>query len=216
MSEKKSSPATTIVASIVGLGLMVFGWHASQKAASEDPGSFAPFKSISEAAHHMGITVDLGITIAVIGTFLLMFPIIKSFYVQPLEDAINERNSGLEKTFTEAENLRTEMTKMKSDYETRLADTETQARAQIQDEIKKAQDLRAQMQAEVATQREEMVKRAQEEINTERDRVIGQLRLHTVNLTMNATEKLIGTKMDADADRKLIEEFIEKAEVPVH
>lgn len=197
---------------IVGLGLMYGGFQASAMANAVEGENF--FKGITHAAHGMGITLDLGITIAVIGTMLALFPVINTFYVQPLESAINERNSNLEKTFTEAENLRSEMTQMRNDYETRLTEADAAARAQIQAEIKKAQDLSTQMQAEVATQKEQMLKRAQEEINSERDQAITGLRTHAVNLTLAATEKLIGAKLDNDTDRKLIQEFIDKAEVP--
>lgn len=194
----------------VGIGLGIGGFQLSHLAHEPGNGVY----DLTHKMEEMGVPIDFGLTIAVIGVFLALFPVIQSFYVQPLEDAVNERNSKLEATFSEAMTLREDMATMKSDYEARLAKAEADARAAIQDEIKKAQDLRSQMQAEVAAQRSEMLAKAEEEIAGHRSRVVNDLRIQTVNLTMQATEKLIGTRLDADADRKLIEEFIERAEVP--
>lgn len=196
-------PAVGIV---VGIIAMVGGmaWHLN-------PG---PMKEVYEKLEHQGLPLDLGKTIAVIGVFLILFPVINSFFVKPLNDAINARTTELESTFSEAESLRNEMTHMKGEYEQRLTATEADARQKIQDEIRKAQDLRAQLQNEAAAQKEEMIKRAEEEIATQRDRTIRDLRLNTVNLTLGATEKLIGRRLSADDDTKLIEEFIANAEVP--
>ncbi|MBL8047631.1 MAG: F0F1 ATP synthase subunit B [Chthonomonas sp.] len=210
MATQKSSGIPYIVKLIVGVGMAVGGFKLSHMA--HEPGN--GLYDITHKMSEMGIPIDLGITIAVIGVFLIVFPAIQSFYVTPLEDAVNERTSRLESTFSEAESLRSEMTQMKADYETRLAKAEGEARAAIQEEIKKAQDLRAQMQAEVAAQRADMLKKAEDEISAQRAGVVSQLRTQTVNLTMSATEKLIGAKLDSEADRKLIEEFIDKAEVP--
>ena len=161
-----------------------------------------------------GIPLDLGITVAVIGVFLILFPAIQTFYLTPLTDAINERTHALESTFGEAEELRAEMTKMKSDYEQRLAATEAEARSQIQAQIKEAQDLRQTLMSEATSKADEMVKRAAQEIESEKQKVLGQLRAEVVNLTLAATERILGENMDSDKNRKLVAEFIDKVEVP--
>lgn len=212
MASENSKGVPYIVKLVVGLAMAVGGFKLSQMA--QDSVNGGGLYNMTHSLGEMGIPIDIGITIAVIGVFLIVFPAIQSFYLKPLEEAVNDRTSRLENTFTEAETLRSEMTQMRTDYEARLVKAESEARAAIQDEIKKAQDLRAQMQAEVAAQRADMLAKADEDIAAQRAGVISQLRTQTVNLTMNATEKLIGTKLDAETDRKLIEDFIANAEVP--
>ncbi len=186
--------------------MMVGGFYLSINAEK-----YLPFQ---HGLAEKGIPLDLGITIAVIGVFLILFPVINTFYVKPLSDAISERTHALESTFGEAETLRSEMTKMKSDYEQRLVATEAEARSQIQAQIKEAQDLRQSLMAEATTRADEMVKRAQQEIEAEKQKVLGQLRTEVVNLTLAATEKILGENMDSDKNRKLVAEFIDKVEVP--
>lgn len=160
-----------------------------------------------------GLDLNLGITLAMIGMMLVLFPVIKMFYTAPLEEAIHERNSSLEKTFAEAEELRETMNKMRTDYERKLAQTEAEAREQIQAQIKEAQQLRQTLMGEATAKADELVKRANQEIEAERSRVMSELRLEVVNLTLAATEKLLGENVDSAKNRKLVEEFIDKIEV---
>lgn len=162
----------------------------------------------------MGIPLDLGKTIAMIGMFLLLFPVLRMFYFAPLSEAIHNRTTELEGTFKEAEDLRAEMTQLRADYEKRLAETEAQAREQIQAQIKEAQALRDSLRAESVQQAEEMKRRALEEIESEKQHILTDLRLHVVNLTLVATEKLVGQNVDSATNRKLVEEFLDKVEAP--
>lgn len=167
-----------------------------------------------EALEKQGLSLDPGKSISAIGVFLILFKVIQSFYITPLGDAITGRTSELERTFTEAETLRSDMTAMKADYERRLAETEASAREQIQAQIKEAQAFRNQLMGEAAGQKEQMVKKAQEEIETEKNRVLTDLRLHVVDLTLGATAKILGENVDDARNRKLIDEFLDKVEVP--
>lgn len=189
---------------VIGILLMVAGMYVSKNV------HIAALDTLSE----QGIMLDLGKTIASIGVLIILFPVINAFYVRPLEDAIESRNSQLEKTFTEAETLRAEMTSMKAAYEERLKETEANARAQIQAQIQEAQALRKSLMDDAASRADTLVKKAQEEIAAERDRVLADLRVSTVTLALNATERLLGANIDDEKNRKLIEEFIDKAEVP--
>lgn len=161
----------------------------------------------------LGLPIDLGKTVAVLGVFIILFPVLDFFYFKPLRESINERTSSLEDTFAQAENLRTEMEQMKTSYEQQLRTTQEDARTQIQTEIKKAQDLRTQIQAEANAKAEDMLRKAREEIETERDRVMNDVRVHVANLSLLATERILGENMDNERNRKLVEEFIDKVEV---
>lgn len=188
---------------VVGAIIMVAGaWFSSTQ-----------HLAFQEKLAEQGIPLDLGKTISTIGVFILLFPVIDFFFFTPLREAIYNRTTELENTFTEAENLRNEMTKMRSDYDKRLAETEASAREQIQAQIKEAQALRTRLEAEAASRADELRKRAHEEIEADRTKVMTELRVEVVNLTLAATEKLLGENMDTDKNRKLVEDFVNKVEV---
>jgi F-type H+-transporting ATPase subunit b len=155
-----------------------------------------------------GIDFQWGRTVVMIGFVLLMFPVIKSFFLVPLGDAINTRNADLERTFTEAEELRASMTKLRAEYEQRLNETEASAREQIQSQIREAQNLRQTLMSEAAAKADALLEQAAVQIEQEKSKALLEIRSAVVDLTMSATEKVIGANLDEARSRKLVEEFI--------
>jgi F-type H+-transporting ATPase subunit b len=206
-TENKPSGAQVLIFMVIGAILMVGGMMVANQHMLE-----GVEKPLTEM---VGVEVSLGKTIATIGVFLILFKVIHVFYLAPLFEAIDGRSTELESTFSEAETLRAEMVAMKSDYEKRLATTEANAREQIQAQIREAQQLRDTLKAEATAQADDYKRRAIEEINAEKNKVLTDLRLHVVNLTLQATERVIGENMDNERNRKLVEDFIDKVEVPV-
>lgn len=204
--EPKSSGAPYPVLLIAGLLLMFGGMYVSTNVKL----------SFQDTMAEQGIPLDLGKTIAVIGVFLILFPVINLFFIKPLVDAIAARSAELERTFAEAEELRNEIRSLKTDYEAQLSRTEAEAREKIQAQVREAQSLRTSLMAEAQTVKEQMISQAQEEIAREKDRVVNELRIEVVNLALGATEKLLGENVDDARNRKLVEDFIDKAEVPAH
>ncbi|HEY3781099.1 MAG TPA: F0F1 ATP synthase subunit B [Fimbriimonadaceae bacterium] len=158
--------------------------------------------------------LNLKTALVQMGAVVLMFPFVDQFFLAPLREAMYERTQKIEETYTEIETLRDQMAQVKVDYEKRLEQTEAEAREQIQSQIKEAQELRTQLMHEAAAKAEELVRRAQDEIENEKKKVIGELRLEVVNLTLSATEKILGENMNSERNRKLVEDFINTVEAP--
>jgi F-type H+-transporting ATPase subunit b len=160
-----------------------------------------------------GIELHLGKTIAMIGMMILLFPLVKVFYVDPLEKAIKDRNENLEHTFEEAENLKQRMQELKTSYENRLKAAEEEAREKIQIALGEAEQMKNQIIAEARSQAEEVRRRNEEELERAKEKMLIDLRTHVVDLTLAATEKVIGQSVDPVKQRQLVEEFISSAEV---
>lgn len=166
-----------------------------------------------ETLAQQGLPIDLGETVSTIGVLLILFPLVKMFFIVPLQEAIQERNSTLERTFAEVEALRDEMGKMKTDYETRLTATEANAREQIQNQIRDAQALRQTLTAEASARADQLLEQAAAQIEQEKAKAILEMRTVVVDLTLIATEKIIGINLDDAKNRKLIDDFINAEEV---
>jgi len=203
MSKPQQSSTSTIVGVVVGIACMIGGMWFSKNV----------HLSFYETLEQQGIPLDLGKSIAVFGVFLILFPLINTFFIKPLNEAIDDRTRSLEQTFSEAETLRTDMASLRSDYDRRLAATEAEARDQIQAQIREAQNLRQTLMAEASAKADELVSRAQQEIESEKAKVIVELRTSVVDLSLAAAEKVVGENMDNDRNRRLVQEFIERVEV---
>lgn len=207
-TEQKSSGGSYIPNLVVGALLMCGGFYLSVDIINvpNKPG-------FVDSLEKMGIPIDPGQTIAAIGVLLIVFPLLRMFFIGPLAEAIDNRNRELETTFSEAEELRTRMDSMRSEYEQRLVATEADARQRIESQIKEAQSLRQQLMAEAAERADELVKRATEEIEREKQRVLVGLRTQVVDLAIAAAEKVIEANMDNDRNRKIVDDFITEVEV---
>jgi F-type H+-transporting ATPase subunit b len=67
--------------------------------------------------------------------------------------------------------------------------------------------------AEARQQAEDIRQRTLEDLEQEKQKLLVDLRSQVVELTLMATEKLIGESMDEQKQRELVERFIETAEV---
>lgn len=173
--------------------------------------------SFIEATTHVKILQDLNLNLQVacvqIGVVLLMFPVIEMAFIRPLKDALDARTRELEGTFAEADNLKARMEELKADYEQRLQTAEAEAREKIQAALSEASQMKEQIIAEARTQAEEIRSRTLADLEQERQKMMVDLRAHVVELTLTATERLIGSSMDEQKQRELVEHFIETAEV---
>ena len=202
MSDPKPSAAAAWSRAVLGVVLMVGGMVVSQNT-----------KPMQESLAHMGLPLDPGKSMAVVGVFLILFPVIHIFFIAPLQEAIGNRTRELESTFSEAEDLRSEMASLKSDYEQRITATEADARAQIQAQIREAQELKKQLTADAIATTEDMKRQAAVEIEAQKKQVLGQLRVHVADLSLQASEKIIKENLDNDRNRKLIDDFLATVEV---
>lgn len=71
-----------------------------------------------------------------------------------------------------------------------------------------AESMRAEMLEQTRTQQAELLERARKEIESEKTKAIVELRKEAVDLALAGAGKLIGQKLDADADRKLVEQYL--------
>jgi F-type H+-transporting ATPase subunit b len=152
-------------------------------------------------------------SIVTIGVLIVLFPVVNNYFLVPLKEAIDTRNNELERTFTEAEELRTSMDQLRKDYEQRLAATEASAREQIQAQIREAQNLRQTLMTEATEKADALLEQARAQIEQEKAKAIVDIRTAVVDLTLTAAEKVIGANLDDKRNRQLVEDFISSVEV---
>ena len=62
--------------------------------------------------------------------------------------------------------------------------------------------------ASTKAEQDELLARARREIAAERDRAISELRSEAVDLSLAAASKLVGERLDSEADRKLVTSYL--------
>ena len=164
-------------------------------------------ESLEGLFEQLGIRPDLVLVNAV--SFLLLLWLLRRFLFKPVSELLDQRSATIEGDYKAAERAKAEMEQLRADYEAKLADVATEAREKIAVAINEGQAARQQILAEARDRAEGILKRGEEELARERDKLVIQLREQVVDLAVDVAGRVVARTLDDQAHRGLVREFIE-------
>ena len=144
--------------------------------------------------------------------FLVTLFILSRVAWGPLMKALEDRRQKIASDFAAAEKARSEMEKLKAEFETRIKEIEGTARARIADAAKEGEKLSTQIVEEGRARAKEQLEKALSDIQREKDKALVEMRAQVVGSVITATERVIHQKLDEAGHRKLIEQFLSEVE----
>jgi F-type H+-transporting ATPase subunit b len=154
------------------------------------------------------------IDIQLVGTqilgFLVMVAILGRFAWGPVVQGLEARRQKIAADFAEAERRQHDADLLKAKYEQELRGIEAQARARMQEAIGEGQKVAEEIKAQAQLDAQARLHRAQEEMEREREKAKEQVKQQVVSLSIRTAEKILRTKLDDAAQRKLAGEFIDE------
>lgn len=154
------------------------------------------------------LNIDPKLIIVNILGFLILAFAAKKMVFTPIGAVIKERADEINTGYDKLDATQREMETLRADYEARLSAIETEARDRIQTAIKEAQESRDRILAEANTRSREIITRAEQEAEREREQAMITLRQQIVDLALGATHKVIGDNLDTTRQKQLIDDFI--------
>jgi F-type H+-transporting ATPase subunit b len=154
------------------------------------------------------ILPHLDVLLVQIITFLLGSFAIWKLYLAPLRQHLSQRRDGIAKDLANADAARAEAESLRAQL--------VQERARMAEELKAAKDeakadvakLREELLAKAKHEQEALLKQGRAQIQAETQEAIAQVRGFAATLVVEATEKLIGKKLDAKADQALAQKLV--------
>jgi F-type H+-transporting ATPase subunit b len=122
--------------------------------------------------------------------------------------ATEERERRIQKQLEEAEQRNTEARTAAEEHQRLLAGARDQALALINEAKTVSQQEREAMLHRTREEQEQLLERARREIQAERERAVALLRQEAVDLSLAAASRLIEEKVDDEANRKLVTQFL--------
>ena len=89
-----------------------------------------------------------------------------------------------------------------------IADAKAQSHGLVLEARQLAEKERAVAMEKTKQEQEELLARARREIGAERDRAVADLRREAVDLSLAAASKLVGQRLDGEADRKIVLDYL--------
>ncbi|MFT0751765.1 F0F1 ATP synthase subunit B [Synechococcus sp. RC10A2] len=157
--------------------------------------------------------IDFNILIIQLVGFLVLLWFMTRYFWKPINAMLEARRQDINATYDKIEADRRAMEQLRTEYEARLAQIEAEARERIQQAVGEAQQLRDQIVADARRQADDIVARAQEQAKLEGEKLRSELQTYVADLTLAATERLLREAMTDERHRRLVQEFIETAEV---
>lgn len=167
--------------------------HGADEAA---PGFASPFE------------VNFGLFFWTWVVFIILFLVLKRFAWPAILKATEERERRIQKQLAESERLNAESQKTLEEHKKLLSGARQEAHELLAGAKAAADKEREQLLARARQEQAQVLERAKKEIAAERDRAVAELRREAVDLSLAAASKLLGERLDADADRKLVERYL--------
>jgi F-type H+-transporting ATPase subunit b len=159
------------------------------------------------------LTLHLEQIISQIIAFLIMYWILKRFAWKPLLRVLEERRQKIASEFEEIEVQKKEVAELKSSYHAKLKDIETEARRKIEEGVERGKTLAMKIQEEAHEEAKILLKNTKDEIQQEIAKGKRQLRKEVAEMAILLTKKILDESLDEQKQKKLVSEFVQKAEL---
>lgn len=144
-------------------------------------------------------------TMIVFVPFLL---ILAKFVFPVIVKATADREAAITQQLADAERMHAEAKAALNEQMQLLAGARGEAQALMAEARTGSERERAAAVEKTKLEQSEMLDRARREIVAERERAVADLRREAVDLAIAAAGKVIGAKLDAGTDRKLVEDYL--------
>ena len=123
--------------------------------------------------------------------------------------SVEERERRIQQQLDEAERARAEAARLLEEHKRTIAAARNEAQEMVARARAVAEKERETLLAKAREEYEQLLERARKEIGLEKEKAILELRREAVDLSIAAASKLIDARLDTEANRKLVTEYLE-------
>ena len=156
------------------------------------------------------LRIDINLLWTVINMLLIFF-VIKRFLFKPVHQILNARKAEVDKQFADAKEAKDSAELLKKQVQEQMNGIDEQKAELISEARGKATKEYERILADAKTQADKIVADAHVQVKRDRDKQVQEAQEHIADLVVAATAKLVADKSNADEDRELYNQFINKA-----
>jgi F-type H+-transporting ATPase subunit b len=154
------------------------------------------------------IDVVPGLMIWTLICFAITFFVLKRYAFGPIQRTIDERRDRIAKAVEEADHARNEARALLEQHRQLTGEAKGDAAAILADARKVADAQFERVKAESEVERQRRLEETRRQIEAETKRSLDQIRSEVADLTLAATARVTGKVLDAEDQRRLIDEAI--------
>ena len=153
--------------------------------------------------------VNVGLIIWTWIVFIGLFLALRKYAFPSIVRLTEERERKIAHQLEEAEKASSEAQAALAEHRKLLEGSKAEAQALLVEAKSLGQKERERLLSKTREEQQQLLDRAKREIEAERERAVMELRKDAVDLSLAAAAKLIQERLDTDADRKLVEKYLE-------
>jgi F-type H+-transporting ATPase subunit b len=169
-----------------------------------------PAAAFAAAAAKSGLTdVNLVLSVATVVVFLLFAFVLTKFGWKPLLDMIEERERTIRQSVEGAHQANSEAQALLVQHKETLREAGQQREDILKQAFADADQARQSLLAQAKADSERLLEKAKEQIQREKQLALSEIRGEIAELAIGAASKIVESSLTEDAQRKLVDEFIE-------
>jgi F-type H+-transporting ATPase subunit b len=166
--------------------------------------------ALAQEPHRVDLLApNYGLMVWTLVIFVILLFVLTKFAFKPITAAVEAREKALEDAINAAKRDREEAALLLAQHRAALDASRAEGQKLIADARAAAERVRAELVEQAHAEQARMLERARAEIEAERAKAIADLRREAVDLAIMGAGKVIGQNLDRDANRRLVESFLE-------
>jgi F-type H+-transporting ATPase subunit b len=174
--------------------------QAAEAARAAETGPASPFE------------VNFGLFLWTWVVFLILLWVLWKYAWPGILKLTVEREERIKAQLAEAERMNTEAKAALAESHKLQADARNEAQHLLAEAKAAVDKERATASEKIKQDQDALLERTRREIGAERDKAIADLRREAVDLALSAAAKVIGQRLDSEADKKIVLDYLAKVE----
>ncbi|WKK66570.1 F0F1 ATP synthase subunit B [Lutimonas zeaxanthinifaciens] len=146
--------------------------------------------------------------------FVLLLFLLKKYAWQPILDALNSREEGIQNALDEADKARQEMVDLKSSNEKIIKEARAERDSMLKDARAIKEKMITEAKDEAKAQSNKIIEQAKQTIENEKLAAITELKNQVAELSIGIAEKILKDELSSkDKQVKLIEKMLDEAKL---
>jgi F-type H+-transporting ATPase subunit b len=160
----------------------------------------------------MGLGISLPLLISQLVSFVILLLLLWRFAYKPVLKMLDERAKKIKESVESAETVKEQSLHAEEEVRKQIQAAGKQGQELIARASQTGEEIRKKAQEQAKLDAEALIARARQEIKSERDGAIDELRREFADLTIMAASKVIGETLDKEAHKQLIDKVLQESQ----
>lgn len=145
--------------------------------------------------------------------FLILFLILKKILWKPVMNYMDQRSQEVADTIESADKANAEAQELRAQYEAQLKTAKADGQKIIDEMTERANNIYNSTVAKAEQESRDIIARAKEDSEREHQKILQDSKAEIAGLALAAASKVMSANMDNEANRKIIDKFLEETGV---